>query len=110
MCTLVVIIHSPDLKAYYHRKVEEGKSTMLVIASNSIDAFEKLLSQHEQILSEAMGIPTVKSQLFPDYKGAIKSLGAWGGDFILATDDGNAKDYFINKGYRTVIPYKEMVL
>lgn len=87
-----------------------NKITNKIVSCTEINDFEKLLSQHEQVLSEAMGIPPIKSQLFADYKGAIKSLGAWGGDFILATDDGNAEDYFKNKGYHTVIPYKEMVL
>lgn len=84
--------------------------TSRMITSTRIDDFENLLSQHEQVLSKVMGISTVKSLLFPDYTGAIKSLGAWGGDFILATDNGNAEDYFKSKGYHTVIPYKEMVL
>lgn len=105
------------IAAYQKREIDKeilieqiNKITNKIVICTDIDDFEKLLSQHEQVLSEAMGIPTVKLQLFPDYKGAIKSLGAWGGDFILATDDGNAEDYFKNKGYHTVIPYKEMVL
>ena len=94
-----------------HKLVERlSQITNQMITSTRIDDFEKLLTQHEQILSEAMGVPTIKSQLFSDYTGVIKSLGAWGGDFILATDDGSAKDYFMSKGYRTVIPFKEMVL
>lgn len=72
--------------------------------------FEILIQQHEQFLSEALGQPTVKSLLFSDYKGAIKSLGAWGGDFILATGNNATIDYFTKKGYHTIIPYSEMIL
>ena len=32
--------------------------------------------------------------LFNDFKGAIKSLGAWGGDFILATAKQDPTAYF----------------
>ncbi len=84
--------------------------TKKMITCTKINDFEQLLSQHEQVLSEVMDLPTIKSQLFPDYKGAIKSLGAWGGDFILVTDDGSAKNYFKKKGYHTIMPFKEMVL
>lgn len=105
------------IAAYRKREIDKGilteqlnKITNKIVACTEIDAFEKLLAQHEEILSKAMDIPTVKSQLFSDYKGAIKSLGAWGGDFILATGDNNTKDYFKNKGYHTVLPYEEMVL
>jgi hypothetical protein len=37
-------------------------------------------------------------------------LGAWGGDFILATGNDETPNYFNQKGFSTVIPYKEMVL
>jgi hypothetical protein len=48
--------------------------------------------------------------LFNDYKGAIKSLGAWGGDFILVTGNEDSISYFKKKGYNTIIPYSKMVL
>ena len=47
-----------------------------------------------------------------DFDGGIKSLGAWGGDFILAasaTGEETVKAYFSNKGLNTVIPYEEMI-
>lgn len=83
--------------------------TKKMISCASISDFERLITVHENILSEAMGIPTVKSRLFPDYQGAIKSLGAWGGDFILATSRGNTSSYFNKKGYHTIVPYEEMI-
>ena len=39
-----------------------------------------------------------------------KVLGAWGGDFILASGGENTVDYFKDKGYTTVIPYREFIL
>lgn len=71
--------------------------------------FEKLIIKHEAILSEILGIPPIKEQLFPDFRGAIKSLGAWGGDFILAVGNKNTPQYFMDKGFGTVIPYSKMV-
>lgn len=83
--------------------------TQRVITCTRLVQFEKLIKKHEAILSEILEIPTVKERLFPDYKGAIKSLGAWGGDFILATGNKTTPDYFKEKGYATVIPYSKMV-
>ena len=54
----------------------------------------------------------VKNKIFPDFWGAIKSLGAWGGDFVLATsskDEATTKDYFNSKGYHTVLLFSELV-
>ena len=52
----------------------------------------------------------VKQKYFIDYTGAIKSLGAWGGDFIMAVGSKTTPTYFKNKGYATIISYQEMVL
>jgi len=54
----------------------------------------------------------VQQKYFSDYWGVTKSLGAWGGDFILATSDKNVEEttsYFAGKGYDTVIPYSKMI-
>ncbi len=84
--------------------------TSEIISCKSLSDFESLLTEHEKLIAGILKIPTVKSSLFPDYDGAIKSLGAWGGDFILATGNHKTPDYFKKKGYETVIPYSEMVL
>lgn len=105
------------IAAYRKRTIDKialsdkiSKITNEMVVSTNISNFERLIHQHEEVLSEALGIPTVKSELFPDYTGAIKSLGGWGGDFILATGDKNTPEYFKNKGYHTVIPFKDMIL
>ena len=43
-------------------------------------------------------------------RAGIKSLGAWGGDFILAASKENPVSYFNQKGFETVIRYTDMVL
>ena len=51
----------------------------------------------------------IKTILFNDYKGEIKSLGAWGGDFVLAAGPNNSKEYFQKKGYKIVFSFKEIL-
>ena len=68
------------------------------------------MDSHEALLSNILSLTPVKKALFPDYPGSIKSLGAWGGDFILATAEEAPDAYFRNKGYETIIPYQKMVL
>lgn len=74
----------------------------------TLTQFEFLIDTHEALLAGLLKMPKVKESLFPDYKGSIKSLGAWGGDFVLATRK-DALSYFANKGFKTVIPFKEMI-
>ena len=84
--------------------------TQDIIAANNIDVFTQLLHQHETLLSALLNTETVKNALFPEFDGAVKSLGAWGGDFVLVVSKENPKSYFVAKGYETVIPYQEMIL
>jgi len=80
-----------------------------IIQCNKLQEFELLISRHEELISKILNLKTVKELLFTDYHGAIKSLGAWGGDFILATGSLTSMDYFRKKGFETIIPFKEMI-
>jgi hypothetical protein len=81
-----------------------------LIHEQKLSEFEKLIHEHEKIISSIIELPTVKERLFPDYFGTLKSLGAWGGDFILATGNKDTSQYFIDKGYTTILSYSDMVL
>ncbi len=84
--------------------------TNTVLDSKSLIDFEKILLEHERIISSIIQRKTIQETLFSDYFGQTKSLGAWGGDFILATGNENTPHYFKNKGFETVIPYQKMIL
>jgi mevalonate kinase len=80
------------------------------IQAKDLESFTRIIDEHEILLSTILKTETVKAALFPDFEGAIKSLGAWGGDFVLVVAKENPSSYFIDKGYETVIPYGEMIL
>lgn len=80
------------------------------ISCGKLSDFENLMKEHEQIVSKTIQLKPIQSELFSDYFGQTKSLGAWGGDFILATGNEDSPNYFNKKGFSTVIPYQKMVL
>jgi mevalonate kinase len=82
------------------------------IEADAIEKFEALLDQSEDILAPIIGRTKLKEDIFADYKYSIKSLGAWGGDFFLATfrDLEEAKDYFKTKGHQTMFTYNELII
>tara|TARA_B100001063_G_scaffold31649_1_gene24797 strand:- start:53 stop:949 length:897 start_codon:yes stop_codon:yes gene_type:complete len=82
--------------------------TDALLVATTLEEFEVLMSKHETIVGNLIEHPPIKASHFSDYNGAIKSLGAWGGDFFLAT--GNNLQYFKDKGYTTIISFGEMVL
>lgn len=78
-----------------------------------LPTFNRLLLEHERLIGQALGIPRAQELYFPDFPGVVKSLGAWGGDFVLAAGEGPPEEtraYFAEKGFSTCIPYRDMVL
>ncbi|MFS4494363.1 GYDIA family GHMP kinase [Maribacter sp. 2308TA10-17] len=93
-----------------HLIQEISEISRQLLMTSSLSEFENLLSKHENLIAKSLKLPTVKSERFADYSGSIKSLGAWGGDFILASGEEKTPEYFQGKGYHTVIPFKDMIL
>lgn len=80
---------------------------------HEIGSFMNLMKQHEKIIAKATGLKPVQELLFTDYKGAIKSLGAWGGDFALFLSEDSFttnKQWFQSKGYPVVMPFEEVII
>lgn len=80
---------------------------------DNIKEFEELIITHEEVISKILKTPTIKHLYFSDYPGTIKSLGAWGGDFILVISplpEKETKKYFKEKGYATIFSWKDIVL
>lgn len=105
------------IASYYSNQVDILKTipvineiTKTVVEAEQPKAFALALAQHEIELSNILELTTVKETLFEDFDGVIKSLGAWGGDFVLSISKENPTDYFKKKGFETVIPYHEMIL
>ncbi|MEL6922673.1 MAG: GYDIA family GHMP kinase [Bacteroidota bacterium] len=78
----------------------------------SLTAFEAMLLEHEWLVAKTLDLPRAQDLYFSTYPGVIKSLGAWGGDFVLATSragDGPTKKWFNELGYSVVFKYDELI-
>lgn len=84
--------------------------TNTVIHSTEPKEFALALQQHEIEMSSVLELQTVQEVLFSDFKGIVKSLGAWGGDFVMVISKENPTDYFKERGFTIVVPYTEMIL
>ncbi len=90
-----------------------SRITAACLEAASLAGFEALLREHERLVSSLLGIPPVQEVLFPDHPGAVKSLGAWGGDFILLThagDEAALRTYLKERGIGVCLGYGELVL
>jgi mevalonate kinase len=92
------------------RKVTDLTDAMINAGTSA--EFLTLMRLHEEALSDILGLPMVKEKLFPDFDGEIKSLGAWGGDFIMAGSSMKSeevKDYFSKRNLQVVYPWAEII-
>ncbi|CAM3508341.1 hypothetical protein FSS13T_09530 [Flavobacterium saliperosum S13] len=104
------------INAYYNKQQRIGKIiheingiTNALLTADTISRFSELLENHEIIMSNVLEMQTVKEALFPDFKGVVKSLGAWGGDFVLIVSEEDPQPYFQERGYNTIISYPDMI-
>ena len=97
-----------NLDATVVSKINEITNALL--KTQSLEVFKNLINTHESIISKVIQQKPIKQRLFNDFNGAIKSLGAWGGDFVLAASETNPTHYFKAKGFDTVVPYTDMIL
>ncbi len=108
---------SEDEVDYFNTNVKVSEKTIKLISSitekivecKNLDSFQNLIVEHEKILSTELKRKMIKTILFNDYRGEIKSLGAWGGDFVMAAGPNNSKEYFQKKGYKTVFSFKDIL-
>ncbi|MEL7021671.1 MAG: GYDIA family GHMP kinase [Bacteroidota bacterium] len=105
---------------HYRAKVQTDRGllgdisalTKAVATASTKNSFGQLLLQHEQLVAQAVALPRAQERYFVDFDGVVKSLGAWGGDFVLAVSHLNqdrTRTYFYEKGFRTVVSYADMV-
>jgi mevalonate kinase len=88
-----------------------NKIVLSAIKSTQIEAFEDEIIKSEALLSEILKTPTIKEEKFSDYPYQIKSLGAWGGDFFMATyrKESEAREYFRDLGFSVQFNYKSII-
>ena len=89
---------------------EISEITKNILNCDDYKMFNKLINSHEQIISKLISKQTIKKELFNDFQGEIKSLGAWGGDFIMVSSENNPLDYFKNKGYNTLFKFSDLLI
>lgn len=88
-----------------------NRLTNKIVNCNDLYEFEKLIEIHESIISDVIKIDPIQKTDFKDYNnGVVKSLGSWGGDFLLVTAQKSTDlDFFRDRNYKTIYEMSEMV-
>jgi mevalonate kinase len=103
-----------EKRGRYTEQIDElNHITEAMTDCSDLTTFERMIADHEKIIASILEQKTVKELRFDEYWGQVKSLGAWGGDFVLVTSDRSydeTKEYFAMKGYDTFFSYSELIL
>lgn len=112
---------SPDAIKYYKQQLQNktqaaneiSRLTNLLWKATELSAFEEIIKEHETLVGSQLKMLKVKDSLFNDYWGSVKSLGAWGGDFVMLTNTESREDlnnYMAQKNIDTILSWEEMIL
>jgi mevalonate kinase len=102
-------------KVKHHAQLIDHISTLTkaILESINLADFERFLIEHEAVVSQTLELPRIQDQYFSDFPGVVKSLGAWGGDFVMATSNlgvSKTKEYFNEKGFEVFLKYEDLIL
>lgn len=92
---------------------EVSELTRAFHQANTLAEAQQAAAAHEDFISQVLQMDKVQDLRFPDFPGTIKSLGAWGGDFVMVLSDWEEeqlKTYFAEKGCPAVLSFGEMRL
>lgn len=106
---------------YYREKLadkapvanELSRITEAVLKCDNLEVFEQLINEHETIVGGALKMMKVKDTHFADYWGSVKSLGAWGGDFVMLTNNRSREElttYLHQRNITTIFTWNEIIL
>jgi mevalonate kinase len=88
---------------------EFSNLTRNILVCNELENFSQLMLIHEQKISDFLEIPTVRAKFFADCPVFVKSLGAWGGDFVMSSKFDGFKDYFWGKDFNTIFEWSDLI-
>jgi mevalonate kinase len=105
-----------------YRKIGNDKTAFIqeissiteeLIKKQNLEDWIYLLGKHEEIISSSLSIPRAADTVLKGLPFFSKSLGAWGGDFVMiVTDEGfdNVKQELSNYSLRNIFPFSELLV
>jgi mevalonate kinase len=101
-------------KASYSPAILERISAISseIIKAPDLESFNELIAEHEKIVSKVVGLPTIQEKLFAKAPFQVKSLGAWGGDFVLVSSQWPKTElstYLKNQGLDICFSWNDLI-
>lgn len=104
--------HQPNIAVSGDEIIHASRLSKAMAHAATIEEFENIINEHNQMMTRVLQIPSAAETLLPGFQGAVKWLGAWGGDFVMVTwrnGIDELKKYLQNKSLDTVFAFQQMV-
>ncbi len=88
---------------------EFSSITEKVLETDNLEKFSQLMELHEQKLANFLEMQPVKEKYFENCPVFVKSLGAWGGDFVMSAKFQDYEAYFLEKGFGDIFTYNDLI-
>ena len=91
---------------------EVNELTNYFLRARTLTEFQQAMQEHENLIGKILQLDPVQWQSFSDFPGQLKSLGAWGGDFLLVADERPepvVREYFRSRGYSVFLGWGELL-
>lgn len=85
--------------------------TKAMIQAPDLTSFQQLMEEHELKLAKILKTERISVSHFPGIPGTVKSLGAWGGDFVMIVSSAHQNDlfnYLYDKGIKVIYRYQDI--
>jgi mevalonate kinase len=102
---------TPRIKPGFDVIYKFSELTRAMIEAPTLDEFRRVMDVHEEKLSQILGMEKISTTLSA-LPGSVKSLGAWGGDFVMIASEADREtlaNYLLEKGIEVLYSYKELV-
>lgn len=108
--------HLREMKGRFQPGYEEihrfSRITDAMIDAEDLSTFRGLMEEHEDALASLLEMEKISESRLHGIPGTVKSLGAWGGDFVMIASDADEKDlfnYLHERDIRIIYRYNDIV-
>ena len=84
--------------------------TAAFVGASTLERLESVMREHEEFIGGHLGMLPVSEHLFKGYDGAVKSLGGWGGDFVLVTRYSKNQQWLNENGFKHTLPLRTLAV
>ena len=88
---------------------EFSELTRKIFESKDLENFSHLMEIHERKVADFLQIKTVKEKYFEEAPVFVKSMGAWGGDFVLSRQFPGYKAWFSERGFYRIFSWYDLI-